>query len=57
MYRVCVDTDGSVYEVTPIKAVDGANEEIVEGIKGDWLYKPQQVPVCFLYNMVVRVEQ
>ena len=57
MYRVCVDTDGSVYEVVPVKAVDGANDEIVEGIKGDWLYKPQQVPVCFLYNMVVRIEQ
>jgi protein TonB len=30
---------------------------IIEGIKAGWLYKPQQVPVCFLYNMVVTVQQ
>lgn len=57
MYKVCVDTDGTVYEVTPVKAVEGANDEIVAGIKQDWLYKAQQVPVCFLYNMVVTVRQ
>jgi protein TonB len=57
MYKVCVDTDGSVYEVTPVKSLAGADDEIVEGIKGGWLYKPQQVPVCFLYNMVVSVGQ
>jgi protein TonB len=57
MYRVCVDTDGKVYEVIPVKVIDGANEEIIDGIKADWLYKPQQVPVCFLYNMVVTVQQ
>ena len=57
MYKVCVDTDGKVYEVVPVKAIDGANDEIIEGIKADWLYKPQQVPVCFLYNMIVTVQQ
>src|SRR5712692_8113995 len=57
MYKVCVDTDGSVYEVTPIKSVPGADDEIIEGIKAGWLYKAQQVPVCFLYNMVVTVQQ
>jgi protein TonB len=57
MYKVCVDTDGTVYEVVPVKAIDGANDEIIDGIKADWLYRPQQVPVCFLYNMVVTVQQ
>ena len=56
MYKVCVDLDGSVYEVTPVKPIDGANDEIVDGIKTGWQYRPQQVPVCFLYNMVVRIE-
>jgi len=56
MYKVCVDLDGSVYEVTPVTAIEGANEEIVDGIKSGWQYRPQQVPVCFLYNMVVRIE-
>src|SRR5205823_3143791 len=31
MYKVCVDTDGRVYEVTPMKAIEGANDEIIEG--------------------------
>ncbi len=57
MYKVCVDTGGSVYEVTPVKSVPGADDEIIEGIKAGWLYKAQQVPVCFLYNMVVTVQQ
>lgn len=56
MYKVCVDLDGSVYEVTPVKPIEGANDEIVDGIKTGWQYRPQQVPVCFLYNMVVRIE-
>ena len=56
LYKVCVGTSGEVYEVTAVKAIDGATEEIVEGIRADWLYKPQSVPVCFLYNMVVTVQ-
>ena len=56
IYKVCVDLDGSVYEVTPVKPIEGANDEIVDGIKAGWLYRPQQVPLCFLYNMVVRIE-
>jgi protein TonB len=56
MYRVCVGTSGEVYEVQAVKGIEGATEEIVEGIRADWLYKPQPVPVCFLYNMVVTVQ-
>lgn len=56
LYKVCVGTSGEVYEVTPVKPIEGATNEIVEGIRADWLYKPQQVPVCFLYNMVVTVQ-
>jgi protein TonB len=56
MYRVCVGTSGEVYEVQPVKGIEGATEEIIEGIRADWLYKPQPVPVCFLYNMVVTVQ-
>lgn len=56
MYKVCVDTDGHVYEVTPLKPIDGANEEIIEGIKADWLYKPQPVPVCFMHPFLVTIQ-
>jgi protein TonB len=56
LYKVCVDTTGEVYEVTAVKGIEGATDEIVEGIRADWLYKQQSVPVCFLYNMVVTVQ-
>ena len=56
MYKVCVDLDGKVYEVTPIKGVPGADESIIDGIKDYWLFQPQQVPVCFLYNMQITVQ-
>ncbi|WP_239470180.1 PaxA [Archangium violaceum] len=56
MYRICVSTDGSVYEVTPVKAVPGADEDIIAGIKEGWQYKPQKVPVCFLYNIPITIQ-
>lgn len=48
-YRVCVGLDGHVYEVTVIKPVPGADEDIIDGIKNEWLYKEQEVPKCFNY--------
>ncbi|WNG32711.1 hypothetical protein F0U60_03225 [Archangium minus] len=56
MYRICVSTDGNVYEVTPVKSVPGADEDIIAGIKDGWQYKPQKVPVCFLYNMPITIQ-
>ncbi len=56
MYKVCVGLDGKVYEVGVVKTVPGADEAIVQGIKEGWIYKPQQVPVCFLYNMPIKIE-
>jgi protein TonB len=53
MYRVCVGRDGHVFEVTPVKPIPGADEDIILGIREGWLYKPQQVPVCFLYNIPI----
>ncbi|MBS2022152.1 MAG: PaxA [Deltaproteobacteria bacterium] len=57
VYKVCVGQDGHVYEVNIIKSVPGADEEIVEGVKADWLYKEQQVPVCFIYSMPISIVQ
>lgn len=56
MYKVCVGGDGHVYEVGVVKSVPGADDAIVAGIQEGWLYKPQQVPVCFLYNMPISVQ-
>jgi protein TonB len=56
MYRVCVGLDGHVTAVTVVKSVPGADEAIQSGIRERWVYKPQQVPVCFLYNMPITVQ-
>jgi protein TonB len=56
MYRICVSTTGEVYEVTAVKPVPGADEDIISGIKEGWLYKPQKVPVCFLYNIPITIQ-
>jgi protein TonB len=57
MYRVCVGMDGHVYEVTATTSIPGADADIIQQLKDSWLYKPQQVPVCFLYRMVITVTQ
>ena len=56
LYKVCVGTDGHVYAVTAMQPIPGADEEIIETIRDGWLYKPQQVPVCFLYNIPITVK-
>ena len=37
-------------------SVPGADEDIIRGIKEGWEYRPQQVPVCFLYNIPIRID-
>ena len=57
LYKVCVGTDGHVYDVAVVKSVAGADEQIAETLREEWLYKPQPVPVCFLYNFQIRIVQ
>jgi protein TonB len=56
MYKVCVGTDGHVFEVAVIKSVPGADDAITSSVREGWLYKPQSVPVCFLYNMPITIQ-
>ena len=55
MYKVCVGVDGRVFQVVAVKSVPGADADIIQAVKG-WVYKPQQVPVCFLYNMPITIQ-
>ena len=57
LYKVCVGTDGHVYDVVVVKSVAGADEQIAETLREEWLYKPQPVPVCFLYNFQISIVQ
>jgi protein TonB len=46
MYRICVDSDGSVSKVETVTSLSGADEAIREQVGATWQYKPQPVPVC-----------
>jgi protein TonB len=56
LYDVCVGLDGHVYRVTPVKSVPGADDDIITGITNGWLYKPQQVPVCFKWKIIIEIK-
>lgn len=56
MYRVCVGMDGHVTKVEPVKSIVGADEEITEGIREGWTFKPQRAPACALYTVPVTVK-
>jgi hypothetical protein len=44
-YKICVNKDGKVYEVTTVASITGADGPIMETLRG-WRYKPQTSNVC-----------
>jgi hypothetical protein len=44
-YKVCVDKDGKVYDVTTVASIAGADASIMDTLKS-WKYKPQTGNVC-----------
>ena len=44
-YKVCVNKEGQVFDVTTVKSISGADAVLIESIRG-WRYKPQQGNVC-----------
>ena len=44
-YKICVNKDGHVYDVTTVASISGADGSIMDTIRG-WKYKPQTGNVC-----------
>jgi hypothetical protein len=44
-YKICVNKEGHVYDVTTVASISGADGSIMETIRG-WKYKPQTGNVC-----------
>jgi serine/threonine-protein kinase len=44
-YKICVDKDGHVYDVTTVASIAGADGSIMDTFK-TWKYKPQTSNVC-----------
>jgi len=44
-YKICVDKEGRVYDVTTVASISGADGAIMDSIRG-WRYKPQTGNVC-----------
>jgi hypothetical protein len=46
MYRICVDTDGSISKMETVTSLSGADQTVIDQVTSTWQYKPQPVPVC-----------
>jgi periplasmic protein TonB len=55
MYRIFVDTHGSVSKVETVTSLSGADQTIIEQVKSTWQYKPQPVPVCTIRVFEFRI--
>jgi serine/threonine-protein kinase len=45
-YRICVNTEGRIADVSIVAGIPGLDQTIIEQLKSTWVYKPQPVPVC-----------
>jgi protein TonB len=56
IYKVCVGGDGKVTGVTPVKSIEGADDEVAESIRETWRYKPQASALCALVPVPLEVK-
>ncbi len=45
-YRICVDQDGHISDITVITPISGADSSIIDQLKRTWVFKPQLQPIC-----------
>ncbi|MGQ0504393.1 MAG: PaxA [Myxococcaceae bacterium] len=55
VYRICVNTDGSVAEVSVVSGIPEVDQMLINQIRGAWKYRPQPVPVCSQRAFVFKV--
>jgi periplasmic protein TonB len=55
MYKVCLNTDGSIADVTTMTPVPGQDGTIISQVKSSWKYKPQPLPVCFVKPFLFKI--
>jgi hypothetical protein len=53
-YKICVNKDGGVYDVTTISSISGADSAITETLR-TWKYKPQTGNVCATKVVAIQV--
>jgi hypothetical protein len=46
VYRICVGTDGRVFQASIVSPIGGIDDAILAQIRKSWVYKPQPLPVC-----------
>ncbi len=50
-YRVCIGTDGRIFQIAPTVGIAGEDERIMEHLRRTWRYRPQPLPVCSLLTL------
>lgn len=53
--QICVNSDGSVSDVSVLQGIAGADDSLVSTLK-QWRYAPQPIPVCFVTQLIFSVE-
>jgi hypothetical protein len=56
LYRICVQPDGRVYEVTPLAGIAGLDAAIARHLTETWVYKPQPTAVCTPRLFIFQIE-
>jgi periplasmic protein TonB len=55
MGKVCVDSGGRVNQVSTIQGIPGADNAIVDALRG-WRFKPQAIPICSMLRFVYTID-
>src|SRR5262249_18720853 len=45
VYKICVNLEGHVYQVSAVAPISGADAEIMQALRA-WKYRPQRANVC-----------
>ncbi len=55
-YRVCLGTDGRIFQIAPTVSIPGEDARIMEHLRRTWFYRPQPLPVCSLLTLEFRLQ-
>lgn len=54
-YRVCIGSDGRIFQIAPTVSIPGQDERIMEHLRRTWVYRPQPIPVCSQLKLEFRL--
>jgi hypothetical protein len=56
VYRLCIHTNGSITEVTPIRGVAEIDRAVIQHLMTSWLYRPRAIPICVARRFIFLID-